>query len=76
MSSRKLILAAGGSSKASPTVSPELAAIREALWPGGNMEAVWSPDTIDQVARIARPHEQGAGNRALAEGAFTVKPSK
>ena len=39
-------------------VSPELLAIRETLWPGGNMAAVWSPDTIDQVAQIARPHEQ------------------
>ena len=48
---------------ASLTVSPELAAIREVLWPGGNMEAVWSPDTIDQVARIALPHEQGGGTR-------------
>jgi hypothetical protein len=45
----------------SPTVSPELAAIREALWPGGNMDAPWSPDTIDQVAQIARPHEQDGG---------------
>ena len=61
---------------ASPTVSPELAAIRGVLWPGGNMEAVWSPDAIDQVARIARPHEQGAGSHALVEGAFTVKPAK
>jgi hypothetical protein len=61
---------------ASLTVSPELAAIREALWPGGDMNAVWSPDTIDQVARIARPHEQGAGSHALAEGAFTVMPAK
>jgi hypothetical protein len=46
---------------ASPTVSPELAAIRDVLWPGGNMDAVWSPDTIDQVARIARPHEKNGG---------------
>jgi len=46
---------------ASPTVSPELAAIREVLWPAGNMEAAWSPDTIDQIARIARPHEQNGG---------------
>ena len=45
----------------SPTLSPELAAIREALWPGGNMDAPWSPDTIDQVAQIARPHEQDGG---------------
>ena len=46
---------------ASLTVSPELAAIRDVLWPGGDMDAVWSPDTIDQVARIARPHEQNGG---------------
>ena len=45
---------------ASPTVSPELAAIREVLWPGRNMDAVWSPDTIDQIAQIARPPEQGS----------------
>ena len=44
----------------SPTVSPELTAIREVLWPGGNMESSWSPDTIDQVAQIARPREQGS----------------
>jgi hypothetical protein len=44
-------------------VSPELLAIRETLWPGGNMAAVWSPDTIDQVAQIALPHEQGGGNQ-------------
>ena len=39
------------------TISPELAAIREVLWPGGDMEHEWSPDTIDEVARIARPPE-------------------
>jgi hypothetical protein len=53
---------------ASPTVSPELAAIREALWPGGNMDAVWSPDTIDQVARIARPHGQNGGTKGRHHG--------
>jgi hypothetical protein len=53
---------------ASPTVSPELAAIREALWPGGNMDAVWSPDTIDQVARIARPHAQNGGTKGGHHG--------
>jgi hypothetical protein len=45
------------------TVSPELAAIREVLWPGGDMENEWSPDTIEEVARIALPHEQGGGTR-------------
>jgi hypothetical protein len=30
---------------ASLTVSPELAAIRGVLWPGGDMNAVWSPDS-------------------------------
>jgi len=45
----------------SPTVSPELLAIRDVLWPGGNMDAVWSPDTIEEVARIARPYEQCGG---------------
>ena len=53
---------------ASPTVSPELAAIRDALWPDGNMDAVWSPDTIDQVARIARPHEQNGGKKGGHHG--------
>jgi hypothetical protein len=43
---------------ASPAVSPELAAIREVLWPGGNLDSSWSPDTIDQVAQIARPHKR------------------
>lgn len=38
--------------------SPELAAIREVLWPGGNMDYQWSPDTIDEIARIARPPEK------------------
>ena len=50
-------------STSSLTVSPELAAIRDVLWPGGNMDAVWSPDTIDQIARIARPHEQNGGTK-------------
>jgi hypothetical protein len=53
---------------ASPTVSPELAAIRDVLWPGGNMDAVWSPDTIDQVASIARPHEQNGGTKGGHHG--------
>jgi post-segregation antitoxin (ccd killing protein) len=53
---------------ASPTVSPELAAIREALWPDGNMEAVWSPDTIDQIASIARPHDQNGGTKGGRRG--------
>ena len=28
-----------------------LADVREILWPGGNPEAEWSPDTIEAVAR-------------------------
>ena len=42
-------------------VSPELKAIREMLWPGGNMDAPRSPDTIDQIAQIARPQQQDGG---------------
>ena len=38
---------------------PELAAIREVLWPGGNMDFQWSPDTIDEVARIVGPKKGG-----------------
>jgi hypothetical protein len=53
---------------ASLTVSPELAAIRDVLWPGGNMNAVWSPDTIDQIARIARPHGQNGGTKGGHHG--------
>jgi len=53
---------------ASLTVSPELAAIRDVLWPGGNMDAVWSPDTIDQIARIARPHGQDDGTKGGHHG--------
>jgi hypothetical protein len=37
-----------------------LAAIREVLWPGGDMEHEWTPDTIEEVARIARPALQGS----------------
>jgi hypothetical protein len=36
-----------------------LAAIREVLWPTGDEEASWSPDTIDEVARIVGPKEGG-----------------
>jgi hypothetical protein len=43
----------------SPTTSPELTAIRAVLWPGGDMNATWSPDTIDEIARIARPKKGG-----------------
>jgi hypothetical protein len=43
----------------SPTTNPELAAIRAVLWPGGDMNATWSPDTIDEIARIARPKKGG-----------------
>ena len=42
-------------------VSLELAAIREVLWPGGDMEHTWTPETLDEVARIARPKK---GNRS------------
>jgi len=37
--------------------SNKLTAICDVLWPGGNMDTVWSPDTIDEIARIVRPHE-------------------
>jgi hypothetical protein len=47
------------SSEQSPTTNPELAAIRAVLWPGGDMNATWSPDTIDEIARIARPKKGG-----------------
>jgi len=30
--------------------------------------AVWSPDTIDQIARIARPHEQNGGTKGGHHG--------
>jgi hypothetical protein len=30
----------------------KLAQIREILWPGGDRDFQWSPDTIDEVARI------------------------
>jgi hypothetical protein len=43
----------------SRTSSLELAAIREVLWPGGDMDATWSPDTIDEIAEIARPKKGG-----------------
>jgi hypothetical protein len=39
--------------------SLELAAIREVLWPGGDMNATWSSDTVDEIARIARPKKGG-----------------
>jgi hypothetical protein len=53
---------------ASLTVSPELAAIRDVLWPGGDMNASWSSDTIDQIARIARPHEQNGSKKGGHHG--------
>jgi len=39
--------------------SPELVAIRAVLWPGGDMDASWSPDSIEEVARVARPKKGG-----------------
>ena len=53
---------------ASLTVSPELAAIRDVLWPGGDMENEWSPDTIEEVARIALPHGQNGGTKGGHRG--------
>jgi hypothetical protein len=32
------------------------------------MDAVWSPDTIDEIARIARPHEQDGGTKGGHHG--------
>ncbi len=40
-------------------MSAELLAIREVLWPGGDMDHQWSPETIDEIARIARPPKGG-----------------
>jgi len=39
--------------------SLELAAIREVLWPGGDMEHEWTSETLDEVAQIARPRNGG-----------------
>lgn len=41
------------------TGSLELAAIREVLWPGGDMENEHDSETLDEVARIARPKKGG-----------------
>jgi len=43
--------------------SAQLAAIRRALWPDGNMEHEWTSDTIEEVARIARPALPGSRGR-------------
>jgi hypothetical protein len=43
----------------STTASIELAAIREVLWPGGDMEHEHDSETLDEVARIARPKKGG-----------------
>ena len=40
-------------------VGPERAAIREVLWPGGDMEHEHGSETLDEVARIARPKKGG-----------------
>ena len=37
-----------------------MAAIRRALWPDDNLEHEWTPDTIEEVARIARPALPGS----------------
>jgi hypothetical protein len=39
--------------------SLELTAIREVLWPGGDMEHEHDSDTLDEIARIARPKKGG-----------------
>lgn len=54
-----LMLDAGLPEAASGKSCPELAAIREVLWPTGDEEAPWSPDTIDEVARIVGPKKGG-----------------
>jgi hypothetical protein len=41
------------------TTSPELAAIREVLWPAGDMEHEWDSETLDRVAQFARPKKGG-----------------
>ena len=45
--------------EASAKVSAELDAIREVLWPGGDMDHEWDSETIEEVARIARPKRGG-----------------
>jgi hypothetical protein len=45
--------------KPSSTTSLELAAIREVLWPGGDMDHEWNSETLDEVAEIARPKKGG-----------------
>ena len=34
-------------------------AIKEALWPGGDVDHPWSPDTLDEIAGIM--HRDGHG---------------
>ena len=43
----------------SRTGSLELAAIREVLWPGGDMDHEWNSETLEEVAQIARPKNGG-----------------
>ena len=43
----------------SPDPSPELVAIRAVLWPDGDMEHEHDSETLDEVARIARPKKGG-----------------
>jgi hypothetical protein len=45
--------------KPSSTTSLELAAIREVLWPGGDMDHEWNSETLEEVAQIARPKKRG-----------------
>jgi hypothetical protein len=47
------------SSDQSPTTNPELAAIREILWPGGDTDHEWNSETLEEVAQIARPRKCG-----------------
>jgi len=54
-----LMLDAGLPEPASEESCPELAAIREVLWPGGDMEHEWNSETLDEVAQIARSKNGG-----------------
>jgi hypothetical protein len=33
----------------------QVAAIRDVLWPGGDPDHEWSPDTVEDIARIVGP---------------------
>jgi hypothetical protein len=45
--------------QSSRTGSLELDAIREILWPGGDMDHEWDSETLEEVAQLARPKKGG-----------------